>query len=274
MASKKKNTTATPSTMNQPALRLGSRLRCIDDGVEGRIVWANGVAVKIEWTDGEKVTWRRDSLATRPVEMLDTDSDDQITAPPATNAEEITTATEAEQRAAPSDADAAEQVATTEQAQADLESTHTTVAQPPTQPETTPATAEPTATPPTTEPTAAESAAGVSEAPVEQAASDGTNEAAPASAKPKRQRKALTEPKEKKLSALDAAAKVLDEEGRAMTCQELIAAMATKGYWTSPSGQTPDATLYSAILRELSTKGSNARFQKTERGKFARTAAA
>ncbi len=33
--------------------------------------------------------------------------------------------------------------------------------------------------------------------------------------------------------------------------------------------QTPHATLYSAILREIGTKGKGARFKKTERGKFA-----
>jgi hypothetical protein len=88
-------------------------------------------------------------------------------------------------------------------------------------------------------------------------------------AKPKRSRRAATEAKEKKLSALDAAAKVLAEEGRPMTCQELIAAMAAKRYWTSPGGQTPAATLYSAILRELATKGDKARFTKAGRGRFA-----
>jgi hypothetical protein len=34
-----------------------------------------------------------------------------------------------------------------------------------------------------------------------------------------------------KLSALDAAARVLGEEGRAMNCKELIETMAAKGYW-------------------------------------------
>jgi hypothetical protein len=53
----------------------------------------------------------------------------------------------------------------------------------------------------------------------------------------------------------------------------MIAAMAAKGYWTSPGGKTPSATLYSAILRELATKGANARFVKTQRGQFARTGA-
>jgi HB1, ASXL, restriction endonuclease HTH domain len=73
-----------------------------------------------------------------------------------------------------------------------------------------------------------------------------------------------------KLSALDAAAKVLAETGQAMTCQEMIDAMATQGYWSSPGGRTPAATLYSAILRELKSKGDACRFVKTGRGKFVR----
>ena len=73
-----------------------------------------------------------------------------------------------------------------------------------------------------------------------------------------------------KLSALDAAARVLSESGQAMNCQEMIDAMAAKGYWSSPGGKTPSATLYSAILRELKTKGGDARFRKTERGQFTR----
>jgi hypothetical protein len=67
---------------------------------------------------------------------------------------------------------------------------------------------------------------------------------------------------------LDAAAKVLGETGQAMSCPKLIAAMAEKGYWSSPHGRTPAATLYSALLRELQTKGEQARFVKVERGKF------
>ena len=54
-----------------------------------------------------------------------------------------------------------------------------------------------------------------------------------------------------------------------MSCNDMIEAMTKKGLWTSPNGQTPGATLYSAILRELKTKGKEARFVKTERGKFA-----
>ena len=53
-----------------------------------------------------------------------------------------------------------------------------------------------------------------------------------------------------------------------MNCQEMIAAMAAKGYWTSPAGKTPAATLYAAMTREIKTKGAQARFQKTARGQF------
>ena len=72
-----------------------------------------------------------------------------------------------------------------------------------------------------------------------------------------------------KLSALDAAAKVLGEVGQALNCQQLIEAMATKGYWTSPAGRTPAATLYASISKEVATKGAAARFVKVARGQFA-----
>ena len=77
------------------------------------------------------------------------------------------------------------------------------------------------------------------------------------------------EKKAKKVSALDAAARVLAEAKEPMTCPEMIETMAKKGYWTSPGGKTPAATLYSALLREINTKGKESRFKKTERGKFA-----
>jgi hypothetical protein len=98
--------------------------------------------------------------------------------------------------------------------------------------------------------------------PVEQA----ETAAAPAPAKTKA--KKVKEPKAKKTSALDAAVRVLEQAGQPMTCPEMIEAMTAKGYWTSPKGATPAATLYSAILREINAKGKEARFVKTERGKF------
>jgi hypothetical protein len=90
---------------------------------------------------------------------------------------------------------------------------------------------------------------------------------APQAETPKAAKK-KADPKPKKTSALDAASKVLREHGQPMTCMEMIEAMSKKGYWTSPGGATPQATLYSAILREIKTKGKDARFKKTERGKF------
>src|SRR5471030_182203 len=82
MATKKKTT---PDASLQ-AIKIGSRVRCTDDHVEGRIVWANGVSVKITWNDGEQVTWRRDSLADRPIEILG--GEENQTPAPATTAEQ------------------------------------------------------------------------------------------------------------------------------------------------------------------------------------------
>jgi len=98
---------------------------------------------------------------------------------------------------------------------------------------------------------------------------------APEAAKTKKTRKAkqadapAAEGHQKKVSCLDAAARVLVEAGEPLNAKQMIEAMATKGYWTSPGGKTPHATLYSAIIREISVKGNDARFRKTERGKFA-----
>src|SRR5262245_13362573 len=66
-----------------------------------------------------------------------------------------------------------------------------------------------------------------------------------------------------KLSALDAAALVLRHSGQPMSCPELIAQMAARGYGTSPHGRTPAATLYAAIAREVNLKGSTSRFVRT-----------
>ena len=65
-----------------------------------------------------------------------------------------------------------------------------------------------------------------------------------------------------------AAARVLSESKQAMTCPELIAAMAAQGYWTSPAGKTPQPTLHAALTREIKIKKDQSRFRKTERGKF------
>ncbi len=94
---------------------------------------------------------------------------------------------------------------------------------------------------------------------------------ATAEAKPSkkaRTRKAAGEPKPKRVSALDAAAEVLKAEGKPMRAKDLIDAMASRGLWSSPNGKTPEATLYAAMLREITTKGDQARFRKADRGLF------
>ena len=93
----------------------------------------------------------------------------------------------------------------------------------------------------------------------------------PGSARSKRSRTGAVDAPARpaKLSALEAAVVLLGETGQAMNCQEMIAAMAAKGYWTSPGGKTPSATLYTSILKELTTKGKESRFVKVDRGHFA-----
>jgi len=96
----------------------------------------------------------------------------------------------------------------------------------------------------------------------------------PAKAKPSEP--TIAEPvvaKPPRASALSAAARVLAEVGEPMNCQQLIETMATKGYWTSPGGQTPAQTLFAAISREINVKGTASRFIKVERGKFAASGA-
>lgn len=83
----------------------------------------------------------------------------------------------------------------------------------------------------------------------------------------KKAAKPKAEKKDKRLSCIDAAAQVLADSGEPMRCRDMIDTMAEKGLWTSDA-PTPHATLYSAILREIQTKGDESRFQKVERGLF------
>lgn len=85
-------------------------------------------------------------------------------------------------------------------------------------------------------------------------------------------RKAPKQPRSKKIaserkpSGLDLAAKVLAEAGEPLAAKA-IAERAIAAGWTT-SGKTPHATLYAAIIREISKKGDAARFKKTDRGLF------
>jgi hypothetical protein len=256
MAAKKK--TPTNPAAGLQTLRIGSRVRCTDDGAEGRIVWAGPQAVKIQWNDGEHVTWKRAELAGKPITILAGD-EDQPAAPAA--------APEPAEFPAPETPPAAPETAAE-----------------PTAPEASPAAPEaaqepPAVAPPASEPTAVETLPPAAEPAQEKAPTE-----MPGSANERKRRRAqkaasatakkdADDGKQKKLSALDAAAKVLGETGAPMTCPEMIGAMAAQGYWTSPGGKTPHATLYSAIAREIATKGDQARFTKADRGTFARRGA-
>src|SRR5262245_45451522 len=77
------------------------------------------------------------------------------------------------------------------------------------------------------------------------------------------------EAKAKKLSQIDAAVQILGKTNDPMNCKTMVEAMTAKGLWSSPSGKTPEATLYAAILREITTKGKEARFVKASAGHFA-----
>ena len=113
----------------------------------------------------------------------------------------------------------------------------------------------------------------VGEEPAEIAAAQAAEEGnAPApkekKAKAPKEPKAPKPPKVKRLSALDAAAQVLAGSKVPMRAKEMIAEMEAKGLWKSPGGKTPSATLYAAIIREISAKASEARFKKVDRGMF------
>ena len=72
-----------------------------------------------------------------------------------------------------------------------------------------------------------------------------------------------------KLSQMAAAERVLAEAGEPMNCKAMVEAMGAKGYWTSPGGATPAATLYASLLRHIRQHGKQAKFTKIDRGQFA-----
>ena len=82
--------------------------------------------------------------------------------------------------------------------------------------------------------------------------------------------KAKAAPKDKKPrnSLLNLAAQVLAEAGEPMNCQQIVEKVLATGLWQT-HGLTPQATLHSAVIREIAAKGDAARFRKVERGKFA-----
>ena len=89
--------------------------------------------------------------------------------------------------------------------------------------------------------------------------------------KAKKPRAAAKEKKERKPSGLDAAVAVLAEAGTPMNTADMVKRMLETGLWKT-GGKTPAATIYAAIIREISVKGEASRFRKTDRGHFELTA--
>jgi len=78
-----------------------------------------------------------------------------------------------------------------------------------------------------------------------------------------------TKPKKRKakMSGLDAAAKVLGEAKEPMGAKQIVEVAFAKKYWHS-KGQTPHATIYASIIREIAIKQKESRFRRVGRGKF------
>jgi len=91
----------------------------------------------------------------------------------------------------------------------------------------------------------------------------------PAAAEPKvkEPKAAAKEKKERRPSGLDAAVTVLTEAGTPMNTADMVKRMLETGLWKT-GGKTPAATIYAAIIREISVKGEASRFRKTDRGHF------
>ena len=84
-------------------------------------------------------------------------------------------------------------------------------------------------------------------------------------------KKAAKAPKaDRKMSGLDAAAKVLGESATPLNAKAIVEQAAAKGYWSSPA-KTPWATIYSAMLTECAKKGAESRFAKVDRGLWTRS---
>ncbi len=74
--------------------------------------------------------------------------------------------------------------------------------------------------------------------------------------------------KPKKISGLTAAFMVLVDADKELGVKKIIEIAAEKSWWKSDAA-TPHATVYAAIIREISTKGDKARFKRgKKRGTF------
>lgn len=70
----------------------------------------------------------------------------------------------------------------------------------------------------------------------------------------------------KRVSGLDLAAKVVADAKEPLSAKSIAERAIALGWHTT--GRTPEATLYSAIIREIAAKGPASRFAKASRGLF------
>jgi hypothetical protein len=91
--------------------------------------------------------------------------------------------------------------------------------------------------------------------------------AADVSAGAKKSAKADKTAKDHRPSALSAAAQVLADAGEPLSAGEIVKRMLENGLWQT-KGRTPQATLYSALLRRIRKDGANSRFRKVDCGRF------
>ena len=83
----------------------------------------------------------------------------------------------------------------------------------------------------------------------------------------------VEEPKKKggavkgQMSGLDAAAFILQREGRPMRVKEIAELAIHDKLWAS-EGLTPWASIASAMIREINAKGADSRFSKVDKGLF------
>ncbi len=94
---------------------------------------------------------------------------------------------------------------------------------------------------------------------------------APKTPKPAPGKKKPKVPKaDRPMSGLDAAAQVLADAGKPMRIGEVMEVIQKKGLWAS-KGKTPGATIFAAMIREISARGADSRFIKKDRGLFEAT---
>ena len=83
--------------------------------------------------------------------------------------------------------------------------------------------------------------------------------------------KAAPAQSDKPMSGLDAAALVLSDAKAPMNAKEIVAAIQGRGLAAGLKGKTPHATIYAAMITEISKKGEASRFAKADRGQFIAT---